>query len=192
MWRSRAEPPPSRPRDRTSREEKSLEVSSTHGFDPIESTDARLLVLGTMPGRASLLANEYYAHPRNAFWRIAGELFGHSSSAPYAERVANLISRDVAVWDVLQLCTRESSLDSDIDESSIIPNDFSSFFSAHRKIQLIGLNGTMAARLYERHVVPALLEDHAAIPCVLLPSTSPAHARLSVEHKSRIWKETLG
>jgi G:T/U-mismatch repair DNA glycosylase len=83
-------------------------------------------------------------------------------------------------------------MDSDIDEASIVPNDFSSFFSAHRKIQLIGLNGTTAARLYKRHVVPALLEDHAAIPRVLLPSTSPAHARLSVEQKSRIWEETLG
>ncbi|CAN5711278.1 DNA-deoxyinosine glycosylase [soil metagenome] len=144
-----------------------------------------------MPGKASLLAGQYYAHPRNCFWTIAGELFGFCSSSPYAERVSSLISHNVAVWDVLQLCTRESSLDSDIDESSIIPNDFSSFFSAHRKIQLIGLNGTTAARLYDRHVVPALLEDHAAIPRVLLPSTSPAHARLSVEQKSRIWEEAL-
>jgi double-stranded uracil-DNA glycosylase len=166
-------------------------VSRVHGFGPIASPGARLLVLGTMPGRASLLANEYYAHPRNAFWTIAGELFGFSSSAPYAERVAHLISRDVAVWDVLQLCTRETSLDSDIDESSIVPNDFGSFLSIHRKIRLIGLNGTTAARLYDRHVVPTLRPEHAAIPRVLLPSTSPAHARLSVAQKSRIWQEGL-
>ncbi|MBA2669037.1 MAG: DNA-deoxyinosine glycosylase [Gemmatimonadetes bacterium] len=179
------------PRDRISRR-KTLEVSRIHGFDPIASTGARLLVLGTMPGKASLLANEYYAHPRNAFWRIAGELFGFSSAAPYGERVASLISRNVAVWDVLQLCTRESSLDSDIDEASIVPNDFSSFLFAHRKIQLIGLNGTTAARLFDRHVAPTLRPEHAAIARVLLPSTSPAYARLSLEQKSRSWEEILG
>jgi double-stranded uracil-DNA glycosylase len=171
---------------------KSSALSRIHGFPPIASAGARLLVLGTMPGRASLRARQYYAHPRNAFWRIAGELFGFSFTAPYSKRVESLISRDVAVWDVLQLCTRESSLDSDIDEASIVPNDFSSFFSTQPKIRLIGLNGTTAARLFDRHVAPSLRDEHAAIPRVLLPSTSPAHARLSVEGKSRIWRDALG
>jgi double-stranded uracil-DNA glycosylase len=167
-------------------------VSQIHGFAPISSAGARLLVLGTMPGRASLRAGQYYAHPRNAFWRIAGELFGFSFTAPYAERVSSLISRDVAVWDVLQLCTRESSLDADIDEASIVTNDFSSFFSAHPKIQMIGLNGSAATRLFDRHVAPSLHDEYAAITRVMLPSTSPAHARMTVEEKSRIWRDALG
>jgi double-stranded uracil-DNA glycosylase len=167
-------------------------LSQIHGFEPISSACARLLVLGTMPGKASLRAGQYYAHPRNAFWKIAGELFGFSPADSYEERIASLISRDVAVWDVLQLCTRESSLDSDIDEASIVPNDFGSFFSAHQGIQLIGFNGTTAARLFDRHVAPTLRHEHAVITRVLLPSTSPAHARLTVETKSRIWKDALG
>jgi double-stranded uracil-DNA glycosylase len=163
-----------------------------HSFPPIAAPGARLLILGTMPGRASLRAGEYYAHPRNAFWRIAGELFGFPHSFSYAERVASLKSRGVAVWDVLQLCTRESSLDSDIDEASVVPNDLNRFLTDYPGIELIGFNGSTAARLFERYVVPTLGEKHRAIKRVRLPSTSPAHARVPAEEKLRIWREMVG
>ena len=100
------------------------------GFDPISDPDARILILGSMPGIASLEANQYYGHPRNAFWRIMGDVFGAGLELPYAERTAILKDQGVAVWDVLKLCHREGSLDSNIKDE--VPNDFATFLMRMR------------------------------------------------------------
>jgi TDG/mug DNA glycosylase family protein len=76
-------------------------MSRVQSFRPIVSPQSRLLILGSMPGEASLKAGQYYAHPRNAFWHIMGELFGAGPSLPYQERVAILQSIGVALWDSL-------------------------------------------------------------------------------------------
>ena len=70
-------------------------------FPPIATSTARILILGTMPGEESLAQQEYYANPRNQFWRIMQELFGVPISAPYAERIARLQENRIALWDVL-------------------------------------------------------------------------------------------
>ena len=156
------------------------------GFGPVAAPDARILILGSMPGVASLEAGEYYAHPRNAFWLIMGALFGAGPNLPYAERVARLKAERVAVWDVLQACEREGSLDSNI--RSELPNDLAAFFAAHPAIRRIGLNGAKAAatfRKYAAHSLPANAEVH------VLASTSPAHAARSFEVKCDLWRAAL-
>jgi TDG/mug DNA glycosylase family protein len=163
-------------------------VSKVHGFPPIAATDARLLILGSMPGKASLRANQYYAHPRNAFWPIVEALFGIHRTLHYEVRCAQLMLQRIAVWDVLKTCTRSSSLDSDIDESSIVANDFPAFFAAHPDIHAIYFNGAMAERSFRRHALGLLPEAQRRLPTVRLPSTSPANASYSFERKLAAWR----
>lgn len=155
-------------------------------FAPIVAPDAHILILGSMPGAASLEAGEYYAHPRNAFWPIMGALYGAGPNLPYMERVSVLKANGVAVWDVLQSCVREGSLDAGIREE--VPNDFAAFFTTHRDIRRIGLNGGKAAASFRKHAV-CFLPASASIQA--LPSTSPAHAARGVQEKCSIWRAAL-
>jgi len=100
-------------------------------FEPIATPNARVLILGSMPGVASLEAGQYYAHPQNAFWRIMGELVGAGLEKPYDERARILKANGVALWDVLQSCIRPGSLDSDIRDE--VPNDFAAFFRSEER-----------------------------------------------------------
>jgi TDG/mug DNA glycosylase family protein len=159
-----------------------------HSFSPLARPDARLLVLGSMPGKASLRATQYYAHPRNAFWKIIEALFAIPAELPYAERCARLTAHGVAVWDVLQSCTRQSSLDSDIVASSAVPNDFHRFLSDHPHIRAIAFNGQKAQQLFMRQVQPSLPPAFREIPTCRLPSTSPAHASLGFDAKLAHWQ----
>ncbi len=142
-----------------------------------------------MPGRESLRAGEYYAHPHNAFWRILGSILGLARGLPYPERVARLRASGVALWDVLQSCTRRSSLDSDIVETSIIPNDFAAFFAAHPDIRFVFFNGSKAQAFFERHVRSSLPASLSHLIYERLPSTSPANASISFERKLRAWQK---
>ena len=157
-------------------------------FAPISGSKARILILGSMPGKVSLLAVEYYAHPRNAFWTIMERIFHIDRKLPYRQRCDALVQNEIALWDVLKACTRSSSLDADIVESSIIPNDFEQLFATHTRIQAVYLNGATAAQTYRKKVLPGLSHPAASIPAVRLPSTSPAHAAMSFEQKLAAWK----
>lgn len=139
-----------------------------------------------MPGVASLQAGQYYAHPRNAFWPIMGELVGAGTDKPYAERVAILQARGIALWDVLQRCVRPGSLDADITAEA--PNNFAAFFDSHPRIERIGLNGGKAAASFRKYA-SALAPKRAV--AVQLPSTSPAHAARSFTEKCKLWREAL-
>ncbi len=140
-----------------------------------------------MPGAASLNARQYYAHSRNQFWRIMGELFGAGPELGYAARVRRLISQKVAVWDVLKHCERAGSLDSSIVRASEVANDFTGFFRRHRRIRAVYFNGAKAEHAFRRHVLPLLDPASAALKFERLPSTSPAHAGRSFQHKLREW-----
>jgi TDG/mug DNA glycosylase family protein len=165
-------------------------MTHVRGFPPISSPDARILVLGSMPSRESLARQQYYAHPRNAFWPIVTDLLGIDARA-YAQRTAGLARRGVALWDVLKACFRSGSLDSAIDDATIVINDFASFFRAHPRIAHVYFNGAKAEATYRRRVLPALSDRAAALPLLRLPSTSPAHAGMTLEQKKSAWRVIL-
>jgi hypoxanthine-DNA glycosylase len=131
-------------------------MAFVEGFPPVARHDARVLVLGSMPGAASLAAGRYYAHPRNAFWPIAGALFGFGADAPYDERLAGLTAAGVALWDVLAACERPGSLDAAIDRATARTNDFVAFFAAHPRLSAVACNGGAAHELFRRRVLPRL------------------------------------
>lgn len=150
--------------------------------------DCRLLVLGSMPGAASLAAQQYYAHPRNAFWPIMGQLFGFAADLPYAERLTQLRARGIGLWDVLQSCERQGSLDSAIRAEQ--PNDFASLLQQQSGIRALAFNGAKAAQSFRKLVLPRLQTQ--PLPALLnLPSTSPAHASVSCAEKLAAWAEVL-
>jgi TDG/mug DNA glycosylase family protein len=157
------------------------------GFSPIVGNYPRVLILGSMPGIASLEVQEYYALPRNTFWPIMGELFGAHFDMAYSRRLDILSACHVALWDVLGSCIRPGSLDASIDTRSVTVNNFARLFSQYPTIRQVFFNGQKAAEMYRRHVRPMLDEAAAGIPCSTLPSTSPAHASLPFGEKLVAW-----
>jgi len=162
-------------------------MTFARGFPPVHREDARILILGSMPSRESLAQQRYYAHPRNAFWPIVTGLL-EIPAEDYPERCEGLRRRQVALWDVLQACFRSGSLDSAIDDSSIVTNDFAGFFEMHRAVRRVYFNGAKAESLYRKHVLPGLQGHAADLPLRRLPSTSPAHAGMSLQHKRNAWR----
>lgn len=162
-----------------------MRVSS---FPPIARSDARVLILGSIPGVASLAAGEYYAHPRNAFWAIMGDLIGGGRDVPYRKRTQRLAARGIALWDVMQTCVRPGSGDAEIVEESIVPNDFAAFFASHRRIRRVYFNGAKAEQAFRRYVMRDLGARAESMQFVRLPSTSPAHAGVSYGKKLAAWR----
>jgi double-stranded uracil-DNA glycosylase len=163
-------------------------TAQLRGFLPIAAADARVLVLGSMPSVISLAKRQYYGHPQNAFWPIMGRLFGAGPELPYVERMAVLISRRVAVWDVLRSCHRTGSLDSAIRRETEQANDFAEFFRRHRQIGVVFFNGQKAETAFRRHVLAGLTARERAFHYQRLPSTSPAHAGRTLEDKLAAWQ----
>lgn len=160
-----------------------IHMHSAAGFPPIASAGARILILGSLPGVTSLRQHQYYAHPQNAFWHIMETLFGIPKQTAYAQRCEQLQSIKLAVWDVCHSASRPGSLDSAIVAKSVIANDIPGLLKHIPTIECIAFNGQAAARLFKKHVV---LET--TIPQITLPSTSPAHASLSVAQKLAQWQ----
>jgi hypoxanthine-DNA glycosylase len=160
-----------------------------HSFAPIADARATRLILGSMPGAASLSAGQYYAHPHNAFWRIMAALTGFAPEAAYDQRVRALKDAKVAVWDVLQSCERPGSLDAAILRDSEVANDFAAFFAQHPLITHVFFNGGAAEASFKRHSAALLREPRLSFQ--RLPSTSPAHAALRFEHKLAAWRAAL-
>ena len=164
-------------------------MARIRSFKPIEDEDAEILILGSMPGRKSLAAGQYYAHAHNAFWRIMAELLRFDAAASYETRVKALKSARIALWDVLQSCAREGSLDIMIESGSQVANDFRTFFPGHRQIRHVFFNGATAEATFKRHVLPTL--GGRALSYRRLPSTSPANASVSLARKLRAWRAIL-
>ena len=152
-----------------------------YSFSPISHSDATVLILGTMPSEQSLAANQYYGHPRNAFWKILFCVFETPFSTDYEQRKNVLLENRIALWDVLEACVREGSLDSAIEQE--VPNDFDSFLKAHPNIRHIYFNGQKAAKYFKQHV--AVSDTYQLLT---LPSTSPANAGMSFEKKLLKWE----
>ncbi|MBS1145336.1 MAG: DNA-deoxyinosine glycosylase [Proteobacteria bacterium] len=160
-------------------------MAVSQGFSPVADPSARVLVLGSLPGKASLAAQAYYANRQNAFWRIMGDLFGAVPDLPYEKRLEKLKAAGVALWDVIAAGERPGSLDADIVRTSICINDFSAFFAVHREIRAVCFNGAAAEAMFRRHVLPML--QGMDVQFIRLPSTSPAHAGIRYEEKLAAW-----
>ena len=158
-------------------------MSRVESFPPIVSEMSRVLILGSMPGMASLKAGQYYAQPRNAFWRIMGELFGAGPQLPYEQRTDRLRHTGIALWDSLHSCVRPGSLDASITAEEA--NDFAAFFAKYPRIERVYFNGAKAEETFLRLVLPSLPDDKPAL--ARLPSTSAAHASMAFEDKVRAW-----
>lgn len=143
-----------------------------------------------MPGQRSLDEQQYYAHPRNAFWPIMEALYGVELADAYANRVQQLASCGVAVWDVLHNCERQGSLDQNIVKETEQVNDFASFFDQNPSIQLVAFNGQAARKIFNRHCKD-LYSRYCTIRWADVPSTSPAHASLSLLAKTDAWRKQL-
>jgi len=157
-------------------------------FAPVADRRARVLILGSMPGRASLEAGRYYAHPQNVFWRIAAQLLRFDPEAPYATGAKALKAAHIAVWDVLHSCVRRGSLDTMIESDSEIANDFGAFFRIHRQIEHVFFNGARAEASFRRHVLPGIA---VSLRYTRLPSTSAANASVPFRRKLAAWRAIL-
>ncbi len=164
-------------------------MSQIKCFAPVADTNAKILILGSIPGLASLRAVEYYAHPRNIFWRIIESLINLDAKSSYEQRIQALIVAKIALWDVLQSCSRAGSLDTKIEKSSQIPNNFQFFFEKHPHITHVFFNGAVAEQIYQKLVRPELRISRIAY--LRLPSTSPANASITFECKRAAWQAIL-
>jgi TDG/mug DNA glycosylase family protein len=160
-----------------------------HSFPPIIDTSSRILILGTLPGDESLRQQQYYAHPRNQFWRILAEIYHAPFPETYAERKALALQQQLALWDVVQRGERPGSLDNKIRHAE--PNNFAWLFTTYPKLHAIVFNGRQAHDLFARLVLkqPAFA-GLDQIPRLLLPSTSPA-ATLPLSEKIKQWSRIV-
>ena len=150
-------------------------------FDPVVDANTRLLILGSLPGDASLKAGEYYGHPRNGFWRLIGDVVGIDLPAlPYPARIEALKVARVGLWDVIASASRPGSLDAAIREAETA--DLNRLIADMPALRAIAFNGATAARIGRRTLT--LLP---AVQLIDLPSSSPAHAR-PLEEKARAWR----
>nr|WP_230390773.1 DNA-deoxyinosine glycosylase [Reinekea sp. G2M2-21] len=158
-------------------------------FEPEAKSGARVLVLGSIPGVASLQAVQYYAHPRNAFWPIMGAYFQFNPTLAYETRLAQLNRHQVALWDVLQRCERPGSLDSEIRTQTIQVNPIADWLQSHPEVALILLNGGTAGREFNKHF--SGISTQGEVSVLTLPSTSPAYAAMPFQKKLQRWHAAL-
>lgn len=150
------------------------------GLAPVLDSDTRILILGSFPGAQSLAAGQYYAHPRNGFWRLVSALLNEDLAAlPYAERLPRLRAYGIGLWDVLGACEREGSLDSAIRKPAA--NDFERLHTLCPKLKTVGFNGQTSGKFAPQFAA-------AGYRTVVLPSSSPAHMTMSFEQKLQVWR----
>jgi len=156
-------------------------------FNYIADEKAKILILGSIPGKESLTKQQYYAHPKNLFWHFMSGIFSFDFSLSYPDKTEMLKAKYVALWDVIENCKRATSLDSDIKKDSVNTNNFCLFFKKHLHIKNVFFNGKMAEHLYFKRALPFLGKTYPEIQYYLLPSTSPANASIDKKEKFRQW-----
>jgi len=150
------------------------------GLPPVLGRLPEVVILGSFPGRQSLMKEEYYGNPRNHFWHIIEALFLIDRHLPYRVRVSRLVDHHVALWDVVCTCSRSGSADAMI--KSPVFNDLAGLLTAFPSLRLVVLNGSSAGRYYHQ------MNISASVPAVVLPSTSPANTRFSLDEKIEKWE----
>ena len=157
-----------------------MDVIVKHGLPPVARDDARLFILGSLPGDASLAAQRYYAHPQNAFWRLVGEVIGENlQSLGYPQRLERLTHNRIGLWDVVAFASRRGSLDQAIRSAD--HNPLADYFASFPDLEAVAFNGSAAAAMGRR-----LLGALSHLILLDLPSSSPANTR-PFEQKARAW-----
>lgn len=152
-------------------------------FAPVVGRRPRVLILGSLPGEASLKLGQYYGHPQNRFWELLGAALDEDLRAlPYAKRLIRLKARGIALWDVIEAAHRAGSLDSAIRGET--PNAIRELI-AKTRVRAVFFNGRKAEASFIRHVNP----PPKAVPLFLLPSSSPAHASMPWTKKLAAWSK---
>ena len=153
------------------------------GFPPVLDRHTRILILGSFPGEASLAAQQYYAHPRNQFWRLlSAVLHDDLVSLPYEERLQRLLSHCIGLWDVINVCEREGSLDTAIRSAQA--NDFAMLKQQCPALVKVCFNGKTSGRFEPQFAA-------AGFATLVLPSSSPANAQFSFDQKLALWKNII-
>ena len=154
------------------------------GLPPILDRDTRILILGSFPGEASLMAQQYYAHPRNQFWKLLSSILHEDLvGLPYPERLARLQAHAIGLWDVIAACERKGSLDAAIRNARA--NDFAALKKRCPSLTRVCFNGKTSGKLAPEF-------DSAGFETVVLPSSSPANAQLSFAQKLALWQNITG
>ena len=150
------------------------------GLSPKSVGPAYVLIMGSYPGRQSLMKHEYYGNEKNHFWQIIESLFQIDRHLPYSVRTVQLSRRGVALWDVISECNRTGSSDTRIRDP--VFNDIAGFLELNPSLHLVALNGSTAGRYYVR------LNITTSVPFVVLPSTSPANTKYTLDEKTKRWE----
>lgn len=153
-------------------------------FTPFIDNHSKILILGTMPGEKSLELQEYYGNRGNQFWKLLFTMFDLPLTHDYSRKLKFLQEHGIAIWDVLEYCEREGSLDSRIKNE--VPNDFKSFYKNHPQIKHVFFSSKNAAAYYDKYVGRS-----EEISYDTLPSPSGANATKSFSEKLEIWKEKI-
>lgn len=165
-----------------SKQQKEITSAKTKtSFNPISNSDATVLILGTMPGDKSLELGEYYAHPRNRFWKIISTITGNDLPLNYSEKKQLLLKTKIGIWDVAHKANRKGSLDISIKNEK--PNDLNDFISKHKNLKVIGFNGIKSEKLYDKY-----FDRKDKIIYISLPSTSPANTSIDFDTICKVWK----
>jgi len=149
------------------------------GLPPVIARDALVLILGSFPSEASLAARQYYAHPRNHFWPILGEVLGEPLQAlPYAERLVRVKAHRVAIWDTIVECERSGSLDGAIRNAE--RGEIQRVRRIARGLRAVCFNGKTAGRAQSAWA-------EAGYKTIVMPSTSPEYT-LPLREKLVQWR----
>ena len=161
-------------------------ISSTNelktSFAPIANGKTRILILGSLPGDKSLEFQQYYAHPRNRFWRVLAEITDSDFPNNYEEKINLLQQNKIGLWDVVNNAKRVGSLDTNILDE--VPNDLDEFILNHPQLEIIVFNGTKSQKLFDKYFM-----RKTELKYIALPSTSPANAAFTFEKLCGKWGE---
>lgn len=160
-----------------------IKEQNCKSFSPSINTDSKILILGSMPGVKSLNEQQYYAHPQNKFWKLM-EKFCNTENLQdldYQNKLQTLLENKIALWDVIQSCSRDGSLDSNIQNET--PNKIDKLLNQYPGIKVICLNGNKSYSAFKKYF-PEVLKQYK---CYKMPSTSPANARYKLEDLYSEW-----
>lgn len=162
-----------------------IQMQRIYSLDPILHSQTKVLILGSMPGQQSLEKQQYYAHPRNQFWKILFTMFSQPETTDYHKRIALLQANDIGLWDVIHSCVRKGSLDANIKEERA--NDIATLLQTNQNIRFVAFNGGKAFQTFKKFIG---LDSLATIAYKQLPSTSPIPGRniKSLDEKIKEWQ----